>query len=112
MKNLYLIFFLITIALMPIIISCVEPGTVDLIDTGKIEGKNIKIYSYWYAKGYNVKLAFIEDEINSVTYSVGKHEETVILVNSNENVKSVQTITGNIIMENDSMILIKKLKKY
>lgn len=87
-------------------LSCDDNGTVVSRSEGTINGHAIKVFSYCLGDGDWVKVAFIDDKINSTNYNEGKTKENVIIVN-NPNQKPV-VINGEIIMNNDSLILIKK----
>lgn len=71
------------------------------------ELKGLKVYSVAIGKNNYVKVAILNGEVNSVTEHVNKRDETTILLNKRESQSNVIEI-GEIIMENDSMILCRK----
>jgi uncharacterized lipoprotein YehR (DUF1307 family) len=86
---LFLIFFFI--------LNCENPGTIKTYDEGNIEGHKIRVVRYYYDDmNGSVLVAFIDNVPNSLTYKDGKIQETVIQVN------------GKVLMENDSLIIIRK----
>lgn len=53
----------------------------------------------------DVKVAILNNQINSVTYPVGKSKETTILLNQKEN---KMIVAKDIIFENDSILIVRK----
>lgn len=104
------------IALLFILIlsSCENPGTTKKFEgfDGKtiqpcvIDGDTIDLYKYYYLEGNSIWIAKFRNgkEISSLNYSVGKSNESVILINGN----AFRRITGDIICENDSIIVIRR----
>lgn len=70
-----------------------------------VELKGLKIYSVSTGNGAYVKVAVLDGKINSTTSSVGKFEESTVIVNKrNSNIITV----SQILVENDSLIVCKK----
>jgi hypothetical protein len=87
---------------------CEDPGvTVKRLngfeDNLPFELRGLKVYSVSLGEGNWVKVAIIDDKVNSLTYSVGKVQETTIVINNGNRI-----VNGTIISENDSIIVIKK----
>jgi len=73
------------------------------------EIKGLKIYTIWDEgrTGYT-KVATLNGRINSITYPIGKSQETVILIDESEN-KIFEV--SKIILETDSLIICRKKLK-
>lgn len=69
------------------------------------ELKGLKVYSISYGKLGRIKVATLNNEINSITYPQGKTQQTMLLINSNKN--NIIKIK-EIISENDSIIVCRK----
>ena len=70
-----------------------------------VELKGLKIYSVSTGNGTYVKVAVLDDKINSTTYSEGKFQESTVIVNK----RNSKIITvSQILVENDSLIVCKK----
>ena len=110
MKN-----FLIPIILIVSILltSCQDKGETSLYLSGKEntlpdELKGLKVYSVSTGAGTYVKVAILDGQINSTTYSVGKFEESTIILNrQNDQIIEV----SQVIMENDSLVVCRKLTR-
>jgi len=90
--------------------SCADPGTTQLRLNGNEsnlpdELKGLKIYSVATDGGRYVKVAILNNQINSTTYTVGKHTQSLILVNKQDG-KLIEV--SSVLMENDSLIICKK----
>ena len=100
----------ITIALTTLItISCQQPGTTSMLlnDHTNLpnELKGLKIYEVSVGNGRYVKVAVLNNTLNSLSYIDGKVDKSVMLVNKESNkVVSVSAV----LMENDSLIICKK----
>lgn len=70
-----------------------------------VELKGLKIYSVSTGNGTYVKVAVLDDKINSTTYSVGKFQESTLIVNKRD---SKIIPVSQILVENDSLIVCKK----
>lgn len=71
------------------------------------ELKGLKVYTVSIGEGSYVKVAVLNNQAISTTYSEGKHQQSVILVNKG----TPRTINvESVISENDSIIVIKKSK--
>lgn len=90
--------------------SCEDPG----VTTKELNGyedqlpfelRGLKVYTVSTGEGSYVKVAILNDQINSLSYSVGKSQATTIIVN---NGSRERIIKGTIISETDSIIVIKK----
>jgi hypothetical protein len=105
-KAFLLIFFFSLIA------SSCEKGTTELRlngDEQKLpdELKGLKVYNVSISGWSDVKVAILNNEINSLTYPVGKTTQTTIILNKDHyNERTIEA--DKILFENDEMILIKK----
>jgi hypothetical protein len=107
MKYTFLLLALIAITLN----SCFEAGTTSTTLTGNEQNlpeelKGLKIYTVSTGDLSSVKVGVIDNaKTTSLTYSEGKYQESFILVEKNTG----RTIPiGEIISENDSIIVCKK----
>jgi hypothetical protein len=99
-------------------VSCEEQGTLRESQATKNEpciiGKDtIDLYLYWPSNLTNIWIAKVRNSnppVVSLTYQEGKTQNTVIIVNKDNDVKNNRFIKGDIISENDSVIVIKKKK--
>jgi hypothetical protein len=100
---------MLTIATALLISSCTDPGTSEiLLDDHKnlpAELKGLKIYNVSTGRGHSINVAVLNSNLNSVTYQVGKRNESVILIDK-QTEKVVQV--SSILMENDSLIICRK----
>jgi len=71
------------------------------------ELQGLKVYSVGIGGGNIVKVAVLNHEVNSLTYSVGKSTQTTIVVNPNT-YESRTIIAKEILVENDSIVVIRK----
>ena len=90
--------------------SCTDPGTTQLRLNGNEsnlpdELKGLKIYSVATDGGHYVKVAILNNQINSTTYRIGKHTQSLLLVNKQDN-KLIEV--SSVLMENDSLIICRK----
>lgn len=90
--------------------SCREPGTTQIKLNGDEpnlpdELKGLKVYSVSDGNGSHVKVAILNNQINSTTYKVGKHTQSLLLVNKQDN-KVIEV--SSVLMENDSLIICRK----
>jgi hypothetical protein len=69
------------------------------------ELKGLKIYNVSTGGGNYVKVAVLDDKINSTTYQVGKVSESIVIVNK-QNGKLIEV--SQILVENDSVIVCRK----
>ncbi len=69
------------------------------------ELKGLKIYSVSTGYGNEVKVAVLEDKLNSITYNVGKIKKTTVLINK-QNGNQIEV--SEILVENDSVIVCRK----
>lgn len=97
--------------------SCQDPGTVkkfegysaeDKIPPCVIDGDTLDLYQYYYSGEGFVWIARTRgsgvSSANSLNYKVGKTEKSVILINGD----MFRRIKGDIICENDSIVVIKR----
>ena len=106
------------IVLLFLFVSCEEQGTLRESQATQnkpcVIGKDtVDLYIYWPNNMTNIWIAKVRNSntpIVSLTYQEGKTQETVIIVNKDEDVKNNRYIKGDIISENDSVIVIKKKK--
>jgi len=69
------------------------------------ELRGLKIYNVSTGGGNYVKVAVLDDKINSTTYQVGKVSESIVIVNK-QNGKLIEV--SQILVENDSVIVCRK----
>ena len=72
------------------------------------ELKGLKVYSVSTGAGTYVKVAILDGQINSTTYSVDKVEESTIILNK-QNGQIIEV--SQVIMENDSLVVCRKLTR-
>jgi predicted aconitase with swiveling domain len=100
---------ILTITTLLLISSCSDPGTSEiLLDDHKnlpTELKGLRVYNVSTGRGSSINVAVLNSDLNSVTYRVGKRNESVILIDKQTD-KVVQV--SSILMENDSLIICKK----
>ena len=110
MKHIFKVF--VFISLMFTLSGCIDKGETIKVLNGTEENlppelKGLKVYLVGTSNGGSVKVAFLNGEINSTTYLVGKVECTTIILN--QNTKKQRVINAKqIISENDSIIVIRK----
>lgn len=90
--------------------SCDHPGVTKLRLNGNEndlpqELKGLKIYSVSVGDGAYVKVAVLDNKANSITYPVGKFQESLIVV---DNSTSKQIKVSQILSETDSIIVCRK----
>jgi len=106
---------LVVLSMFGLFASCTDPGTTEKFtgcgsDSAKIKpciinGDTLELYQYYYATGSAIWIAKSKNySTTNLTYRVGKHDESVIILNGDP----YRRIQGTVIMENDSMVLIKK----
>jgi hypothetical protein len=71
------------------------------------ELKGLKVYTVGIGNLNNVRVAVLNGEINSLTYTEGKATKTTIIINKDRYNKRT-IVAKDIVMENDSLILIRK----
>lgn len=101
---------LITIILT--ITSCSDPGSTRVTLNGNEstlpdELKGLKVYNVATDNLGYVKVAVLNNQINSTTYTVGKTQQTTLIINNNQTTPKVIQVK-NVIMENDSLIICRK----
>ena len=101
---------LIIVLSLFVLLGCDEPGVTSKELTGyeeelPLELRGLKVYTVSTGDMGYVKVAILSNQINSLTYSVGKSTQTTIIVN---NGGFDRVIKGTIISETDSIIVIKK----
>jgi len=100
---------LLTLGLFTLL-ACSPEGTTEIRLNGDEktlpnELKGLKIYNVSLGNGDHVKVALLNNNINSTTYRDGKVDKTIIVVDKrNQKVINVE----DIIMENDSLIICRK----
>lgn len=70
------------------------------------ELEGMKVYKVWVEDGNYVRVAILNNQINSLTYPLGKSQNTTIVVNNPSENKTIEV--KEIISENDSIIVCKK----
>jgi hypothetical protein len=106
-------FLLITLILVTIT-SCQPAGETTVRLTGEEQNlpdelKGLKVYTVSIGEGNYVKVAVLNGQVNSSTYSEGKSQHTTVVINKdryNERVIEVEEILS----ETDDIIVIKKKK--
>lgn len=101
---------IICVILTMTLLSCKDPGVTNQTLIGSEEGlpeelKGLKIYNVSTGGGNYVKVAIIDEKINSLTYQVGKTTQSVIFLNKEDN-KTYEV--SQVLMENDSLIVFRK----
>jgi hypothetical protein len=88
--------------------SCTDPGTVEKFSTKEpnlapcvIEGDTVALYQYYPYTGSSIWIAKLK-QTTTITYHVGKRNESVVFIDKNH------YISGDVLLENDSIIIIKK----
>jgi hypothetical protein len=101
---------LLSILGITILTACSPEGTTTIRLSGDEntlpnELKGLKVYDISLGDGNHVKVAVLNNNINSTTYRDGKVNKTIIVVDKrNQKVINVE----DIIMENDSLIICRK----
>lgn len=70
-----------------------------------IELKGLKVYRVSIGSGDYIKVALLDNKVNSTTYSQGKTNNSVILLNKQNN-KVIEV--SQVLYENDSLLIVKK----
>ena len=73
------------------------------------ELKGLKIYDVSIGSGNYVKVAIMDNKAISTTYAVGKHQQSMIIIDKNNQERKIGF--ESIISENDSIMVIKKSTK-
>jgi hypothetical protein len=90
--------------------SCDTPGTTTMRLTGTEanlpeELKGLKIYNIATGSGNYVKVAILDNKVNSTTYKIGKHAKSTIILNTKiEQAYKVRRL----ISESDSILVFLK----
>ena len=90
--------------------SCENSGNTDMVLSGN-EGnlpdelRGLKVYRVSTEGGNYVKVALLNNNINSITYPVGKLQQSTIIIDK-QNQKLIEV--KEILLENDSMIVCRK----
>lgn len=108
------IWFISTMLLSSLIISCSKKGETSQKLYGNEAGlpaelKGLKVYNInTNNTGGVVKVAILpNNEVNSLTYAVGKTIQTTVIINQNSyNERTI--VAKEILVENDSIIVIRK----
>lgn len=100
---------IVTFLFILFLMSCEQAGTTTFDLSGGEEKlpqelKGMKVYKVYVDGGNYVRVAILNNQINSLTYPVGKIQNTTIL--SKQTGKLI--VVNNIISENDSIIVCKK----
>jgi hypothetical protein len=108
MKKTLVILMGLSLALL---ISCEDKGiTRESLVGNEIqlppELKGLKIYDVSIGSGSYVKVGILEDKIISTNYQVGKHRQSMIIVDKGGQERKIEF--ESIISENDSILVIKK----
>ena len=100
------------LALTLIVTSCTQAGTTEVRLTGAesnlpAELKGLKIYSVATGYGNTIKVAVFENQVVGSNYPSGKHRQNCINVYKQSG-ETVSYPASSIIVENDSILVIKK----
>ncbi len=100
------------LALTLIATSCREAGTTGVTISGTEEDlpeelKGLKIYSVATGYGGTIKVAVFENQVVGSNYKVGKHRQNCVNIYK-ESGETVSYPASSIIVENDSILVIKK----
>lgn len=99
-----------------IIVGCEEAGTSSQIIGGNEnklpkELQGLKVYEVATGSGSYVKVAILNNEINSTTYPVGKQVQSTIIVKGNQKFIMIEDVLYEISYSNDGdFIICKKVK--
>jgi hypothetical protein len=105
-------FVILGALLLALIIGCQDPG----VSTQRLGGtentlpeelKGLKVYDVSTGQGGWISVAIMDNQVVSNTYKSGKATRSVILVQNN-NSRTIEF--ESVISENDSIIVIKKVK--
>ena len=104
----YISYVLLVIGIISI--SCEDAGVTKNKLSGNEENlpeelKGLKVYSVSIGDGNFVKVAILNENVNSITYPVGKTLQSTIIVNKKDN-KLIEV--KEILIENDSLIVCRK----
>lgn len=107
MKTKLFIFLILT----SMLVSCSEPGTSKRLLIGDEYNlpdnlKGLEVYGVRTNDEGYVKVAILNNQINSLTYTSGKTSSSVIVLN--EKPTNQRVIDGEILSETDSIVVIKK----
>ena len=105
MKNIF-----ISIVLSVFCLSCQQAGVTQTNLTGveqdlPQELKGLKVYYVSTGNGGGVKVAILNEQVNSTTYQVGKTTQSTVILNKQNN-KLIEV--KQLLLENDSIIIFKK----
>jgi hypothetical protein len=103
-------YFLATLFYVLFFSSCDNAGiTQEILNSNEQdlppELKGLKVYCIPVGSGSFVKVAVLDNKVNSTTYQVGKLQESLILV---DNSIGKQIKVSQILLENDSIIVCRK----
>lgn len=94
--------------LLVLLVSCtygVKENSLEKVGTLPPELRNMKVYTVRHGMGY-VKIAVLDNQVNSTTYPVGKYTETTVIINGK---KEPLVIQGkSVLFENEEIIVISK----
>ena len=100
------------LVLSTILVSCRDAGTTNVTISGTEanlpkELKGLKIYSVATGYGNTIKVAVLEGNVVGTNYQVGKHRGNCVSIYKGTG-ETVSYPASNIIVENDSILVIKK----
>lgn len=109
MKKILIILFLFSI----VTISCSDPGTTDIRVHGNEpalpdELKGLRIYSVSGGYGSRIKVAVFKGQVVGEEYRSGKYSYDAVNIYKQDGSVSRGYPEGNIISENDSILVIRK----
>lgn len=113
-RSIWGVFFIcmIILALCSLFSSCEDKGTTRMSLNGTEQNlpdelKGLKVYTVSTSnQGGYIRVAVLNNQINSITYPVGKFQATTIIVGSGKEQRLINA--KEIISETDSIIVIKK----
>ncbi len=104
---------ILTIALfLFLVMGCAKKGTTSRLLVGDEkdlpnELKGMKVYAVSTGDGYAVKVAILDNKVNSLTYQEGKIQQTTIVINPNTSNERIIK-AKEILSETDEIIVIRK----
>ncbi len=106
---------LILLVLATLVVSCEKGRTTQRLNGNEPglppELKGLKVYTVTTGALGEVKVAVLNNQVNSLTYAVGKTTENVIIINSTDSYGSSQPRTimaKEVLFENSEIIIVKK----
>lgn len=110
-KSLVFISFTFFILFILFIVSCQDSGTTDMVLFGNEYGlptelKGLKVYTVAIKDGNLIRVAVLNNEINSIGYKNGEINNTTLMINNNSERNFIEV--KQILIENDTLIVCRK----